>query len=148
MQVMNILTWLQATVTCPTIYSNKGIDANDQSLLVKPEEPWMLLKLYTSPLPSNCAILLLDDMNEFFNSIPIVKKSRVKVTFVLTMAKNSSELQSESWPPMHNEVHIVQLNKDGQIKGLVFIPFPFKVSFNSHSKFQINLFNVSNLTYI
>ncbi len=120
MQVINFITWLQATITCPTIYSNLGIDksnANDKALLVKSVEPWMLLKLYANPLPSNCAILLLDSMDDFLESIPIVKKSRVRVTYVLRLAKNSSELHSKSWPPMHNEVHIVQLNKDGQVKG-------------------------------
>ncbi len=121
MQAKNMLAWLHATITCSTIYSNKGLKLEDKSLIVKSEEPWKLLGLYKIQHSSNCAVLLVDNVDDFLKSIPFGMKMRTKVTFVLALASNSSTIHSNSLPPIHSDVHIIQLDKHEKVKGTKYI---------------------------
>ncbi len=118
---MNIFTWLNAITACDTLYSNGNINWNDdydKSVVIRSDEHWTIFEAYTSPVPSNCAVVLLDNPKDILKSMTRAKKSRVKLTFVLALSSNSSHDYDLHWLSLDYEVHIIQIRNNGIVKGI------------------------------
>ncbi len=88
-----MLTYLQSAITCSTVFTNGNLLLEDQSVsYAVSQEPWGLLDTLT-PVPGNCATLVIDDATSYFDSLSSLSKTRIRVNVILLSGLGSNASQ-------------------------------------------------------
>ncbi len=119
MERTGIILWMSTMIKCKFLLSNGNYRTEDGGWhQIVHEEPWKMVKVVH--IPNNCANLLLDGIQEYYEAKPYLSKIQsTRITVVLMLRNYSREalMDLKIGEKLEFDLDILQVDNKSRVEG-------------------------------